>query len=201
MRFFDFLFPPRVDEALVRDISIDEFFSHLAPKLVSQTHPETVALLPFSTSVVRAAVHEAKYHGSRHAFALLGAVLTEYLRDMDERAKSVVLVPIPLGKKRQKERGFNQVEEIAKHAARELGYKLDTSLLVRTRETTTQVSLPREERERNMRGAFEALHHASPTSTYVLIDDVLTTGATLQEAADTLSSSGATHIIPIALAH
>jgi len=52
-----------------------------------------------------------------------------------------------------------------------------------------------------MRGAFRATRHASPTSTYILVDDVLTTGATLQAAIDALKESGAENIIPLALAH
>jgi predicted amidophosphoribosyltransferase len=52
-----------------------------------------------------------------------------------------------------------------------------------------------------MRGAFGAAHPADPTSTYLIIDDVLTTGATLQAAIDALKSAGATNIIPLALAH
>jgi predicted amidophosphoribosyltransferase len=52
-----------------------------------------------------------------------------------------------------------------------------------------------------MRGAFGATHSADPALTYILIDDVITTGATLQAAVDALTSAGASHIIPLALAH
>ena len=110
-------------------------------------------------------------------------------------------MPIPLGKERLKERGFNQAEEVAKRAVQELGIKIETELLVRTRETISQISLAREKREENMRGAFIATRRADPTYTYVIIDDVLTTGATLQSAIDALKDAGAEHIVPLALAH
>jgi ComF family protein len=201
MRFFDFLFPPRVDEALLRDVTTDEFLVLMAPRLVSQTRPDTVALLPFSHPTVRAAIHEAKYHGSEHAFKLLGATLAEYIRDMDEMSQNFLLVPVPLGARRSKERGFNQITEVATRTVKELKIPIDTTLLVRTRETVSQVSLPRHKREENMRGAFGATRPANLTCTYLLVDDVLTTGATLQAAIDALRDAGATHIIPLALAH
>lgn len=213
-RWLDFLFPPRVDEIALRDISTDDFLARVAPKLVTITRPGTVMLLSFSDPLVRAAIHEAKYRGSERAFSLLALVLAEYLRDCDDvhvtrsdlkpessRSDLVTLVPVPLGKARRKERGFNQVEEVTRRAIKELNMTVDANLLERTRETTSQVSLARNKREENMRGAFKATRRADPANTYVIIDDVITTGVTLQSAIDALKEAGAEHIIPLALAH
>ncbi|MFA6414763.1 MAG: hypothetical protein WC217_00635 [Candidatus Paceibacterota bacterium] len=203
LRIFDFLFPPRVDEVTLRGVSTDDFLALVVPRLIVETRPETVGLLPFSHASVRSAIHEAKYHGSEHAFNLLGAALGEYLADIDEGfTKSFIVVPVPLGRERRKERGFNQVEEIAKRAAKLLGgASVDTALLVRTRETASQVSLPREARGENMRGAFRTMRPADPVCTYIVLDDVITTGATLGAAIASLKEAGATHIVPLALAH
>ena len=208
---FDVLFPPRIDEKVIRHTSDEDFMALLASRLAGVTRPGTVVLLPFSDTRVRSAIHEAKYHGSTRAFKLLGSALAEYLRDVDDlritrsnlvaRFDLVMLVPVPLGKKRQKERGYNQVEEIVKRVSKELGIPTHTTLLVRTRETSSQVSLSREKREANMRHAFATTHVADPAYTYIVIDDVLTTGATLQAAIDALRAAGAEHIIPLALAH
>ena len=110
-------------------------------------------------------------------------------------------MPVPLGRARRKERGFNQVEEIAKGAVAELGLAIDATLLERTRETVSQVSLPREKREENMRTAFRAVRRADPAHIYIVIVDVITTGATRQAAVDALKDAGAEHIVPLALAH
>ncbi|MFZ3043495.1 MAG: phosphoribosyltransferase family protein [Minisyncoccia bacterium] len=203
-RWLDFLFPPRVDEEAIREVSADDFLSLMNVQLIATTTPNTVVLLPFTKMRVRAAIHEAKYRGNGHAFELLAITLAEYLRDADDVGRTtshIRIVPVPLGEMRQKERGFNQVEEIVRGAAKELGYVVDSVLLVRTRETASQVSLPRSARKENMRGAFGAAHPADSAYTYIVVDDVITTGATLQAAIEALQEAGATHIIPLALAH
>ncbi len=197
--WLDFLFPPRADEVVLRDVSIDTFLALMSPRLVLTTRPETVALLPFHNTSVRSAIHEAKYHNNEFSFELLASALSEYLRD-DGFTKPII-VPIPLGKIRRHERGFNQVEEIIQRASEGLDVEINTRLLERTRETASQISLPRHEREKNMHEAFEAMRPADPSRTYIIVDDVITTGATLQAAIEALKESGAKHIVPLALAH
>lgn len=207
LSIFNILFPRREDEKILEGISYDDFLSLVEPELISATRPSTVVLLPFKNPNVRGAIHEAKYHGSERAFKMLSLVLAEYLRDIDDVGRRTsYIVPIPLGKARRKERGFNQIEEVVRKALRTIGkeepmFALEPDLLIRVRETASQVSLPREERRENMRGAFGTTHRVDPTHTYIVIDDVTTTGATLHAAIDALQAAGALHIIPLALAH
>lgn len=201
MHFLDWLFPPRDDEHVLRDIPLPEFLALLAPQPLPMLAPEGTALLPFRTASVRAAIHEAKYHGSGRAVEYLGAALAEYLMDADAALRNPVLIPVPLGAGRRRERGFNQAEEIVKSAVRMFACETDVSFLLRARETHSQVSLPRHLRLENMRGAFRAARAADPTRTHIVIDDVVTTGATLQAAIDALREAGARHVVPLALAH
>jgi predicted amidophosphoribosyltransferase len=161
-RLIDLLFPPRDDERTLRALAPDTLAALVAPHAVDETRPRATALLPFHDPQVRAAVHEAKYHGSERALRLLATVLAAYLRTAGVEPTRTRLVPIPLGRARRKERGFNQAEEVARRAAEVLGLTVDTELLERTRETASQVSLPRRARLENMRGAFRAAHTPDP---------------------------------------
>lgn len=114
-----------------------------------------------------------------------------------------ILIPIPLNKWRQRWRGFNQAKILCEAMSKEL--ELDVvDALIRKKITKTQKDLKREARLKNVRDAFKVsvpdksyiLHHKS----YILVDDVTTTGATLQEAARTLKKSGAAKVICLTVA-
>ncbi|MEJ7686867.1 MAG: ComF family protein [Variovorax sp.] len=111
-----------------------------------------------------------------------------------------LVLPIPLAPARLRERGFNQAHELARRLAPR---KADATLLLRTRETTAQSGLTRAERLRNLRGAFavEPLRAAAVHERrIVLVDDVMTSGASLFAAAQVLRAAGASHITAIVLA-
>ena len=197
-RILDALLPLRDTARIVRDASIERVGALVEPSVVAEN---TIALLPYRHSLIRALVIEAKFNRSREAFSLLGTVLAEYLAARAEDTEalaptSVMLVPVPLGEARRRERGYNQVEEVARAA----GISFEP-LLRRTRETKPQTSLPRRERLRNMEGAFEVVGTIDPARTYIVIDDVTTTGATLAAAAAALRAAGAEGVSALALAH
>ncbi len=202
-RFLDILFPPRENEYAVRALSSDIVLSLMEPVLVSKTRPATTALLPFHHPQIRALIHEAKYRENKRARALLAEVLREYLNDPDIDAgyTDVRLIPIPLGIERLQERGYNQATEIAIEALKGTDVITLNNLLVRTRETPSQVSLQKNARIENMLGAFSTNQEISSAPLYILLDDVTTTGSTMQAGIDGLMLGGAKHILPIALAH
>jgi len=120
-------------------------------------------------------------------------------------------VPIPLAPKRLRERGYNQSEMLARALARQWRIPVLVDLLVRTRETPTQTTLTPETRLANVAGAFDVRRAAfdvlhgnaardTPHVTFVLVDDVFTTGATLAEAATALEKAGARKIHGITFA-
>ncbi len=111
-----------------------------------------------------------------------------------------LVLPMPLAPLRLRERGFNQALELARRLA---PHKTDATLLLRTRETPAQSGLTRAERLRNLRGAFalEPLRAAAVSGRHVLlVDDVMTSGASLFAAAQVLRSAGAAHIAGLVLA-
>lgn len=188
------LFPPRETERVVDETTKETFLTKYKPALYGAIS----ALLPYRDDIVRAVILEAKFHKNEKAIALLGEVLAKYLASNE----NLVLVPIPLGAKRRRERGYNQVEAVCQTALPYLknSVRLSTDILVRVRETAPQTKLSREARKENMNGAFVA-HGIDPGLSYVLIDDVLTTGATLGAGMDALLASGAKKVSVVALAH
>ena len=111
-----------------------------------------------------------------------------------------IVVPVPLSAERLRERGFNQSALLAQRLA---GAKVDTRTLLRLHATEVQSALPRAQRLRNLRGAFavEPLRAAALRGQrVVLVDDVMTTGATLEAAAMPLRHAGVTHITAVVLA-
>jgi ComF family protein len=194
----DILFPPTRDERVLRSVS-DDVFLHLA-----QVNEDggIVALLPYQDPTVKAALHLAKFHHHPRATRLLGLVLAHYLREHTP----LTIVPIPLSKKRFRERGYNQVLEILKVAKPETyGHTVLPHLLSKHRHTAPQTSLRRTERLQNLVDAFTcdqtfAQHHL-PNQHILIIDDVTTTGATLTAAKDTLLPYTPASITLLALAH
>ncbi len=104
-----------------------------------------------------------------------------------------LIVPMPLHPKRLAERGFNQALEIARGLARRLGRPIEPRGVLRVKDTPPQTRLPYEERTKNVRGAFLCKLDLSGASVGV-VDDVMTTGATLNELARALKRAGATRV-------
>lgn len=136
-------------------------------------------------------VQALKFRGELALAPLLGALLAAAL---PAGPRPALLVPVPLGAARLRERGFNQSLEIARALARSTGLRLAPGIAERLRDTPPQFDLPFEARARNVRGAFrcrEALEGAD----VAVLDDVMTTGATLSELAATLKRAGAARVV------
>ncbi len=118
-----------------------------------------------------------------------------------EAAGQIDLVTsLPLHPERHRERGFNQADRIARAVAARLGRPFRTDLLDRVRPTRAQASLRGDARLDNVRGAFRARRPVPPDVRVALVDDVLTTGATLESAASALLEAGALEVRGVALA-
>src|SRR5690606_12135120 len=102
-----------------------------------------------------------------------------------------LVIPVPLSRPRLRERGYNQALEIARHVARD---RLDFRTCVRVGDTAPQMQLPWAQRQRNIRGAF-ACRRLVTGASIAVVDDVMTTGATLEELARTLKGAGAARVV------
>jgi len=116
------------------------------------------------------------------------------------RDKRPLLVPVPLHWWRERRRGFNQSELIAKGLSGAIGLQVSTNSLTRKKNTRPQQELTRLERASNLTGAFEANVAAVEGKSIILVDDVCTTGATLIECAQVLRNVGAINVIALTLA-
>lgn len=110
------------------------------------------------------------------------------------RPAGSLIMPVPLSRQHLRERGFNQALEIARPLARTLGLPLDATSLIRPKETLPQSKLPWRARKGNVRNAFECNRDLTG-ETVIVIDDVMTTGATLDAVARTLKDHGAARVI------
>lgn len=133
-------------------------------------------------------LHALKYGDARY----MGKCLS-HLVEIPKEWEADALVPVPLSRQRQRSRGYNQSELIADGVSARTGIPVDTKLIIRVRDTGTQTALGARERLLNMRGAFEASPRAAGKS-LILIDDVVTTGATMRECARTLRLAGAARV-------
>jgi len=134
---------------------------------------------------LRAIVHALKYEGRRTLAGRLSSLMRD--RGADILAGAACVVPVPLHPSRRRERGFNQAADLARH----LGLPVRHALR-RVRATATQAALPAAQRHRNVRHAFAATRSARGLhgQIIVLVDDVCTTGATLDACAVVLKAAG-----------
>ena len=147
-------------------------------------------------------IHSLKYYGNTRIALPLGVLLAKAYQTSNLHAD--LIIPVPLHPERLKQRGYNQAHLLAQVCAQAVGVPLNVSILQRRKETQVQVHLHRYERHANVAGAFCC---QSPIATkslenrrIVIIDDVSTTGATLEACAAPLFAAGASEVWGLVLA-
>ena len=150
---------------------------------------------------LRDAIHALKFACQELMARPLGELMARCYATSGLPGKVDVAVPIPIHRSRLVERGFNQSAEIARVLCKRISLPLQTGALVKTRKTRDQVNLPEDQRFTNLEGAFAVPDpHPIAGKRVLIIDDVLTTGATANEAAKTLRSAGASAVYAYTLA-
>lgn len=158
----------------------------------------------FKDTRIKKIIHAIKYFHRKDLIVPLAKVLASEIEKRNTSASQCTrptLVPIPMPTMRKYIRGYNQAELIAIELSKQCNYPIDTTILIKSHITKRQATVKsRSERLRNPKGSFST--HTNVTNMHIiLVDDVITTGATLEEARKTLLRAGAKSVITATLAH
>jgi ComF family protein len=158
-----------------------------------------VAVLPYhENQLIGKIIENFKYHYIEELSGVMEVLIKQFIKNNREFFVGIEqILPVPLHPRRLAERGFNQAEIIARILASELSLSVVT-ILQRSLFTEQQARLSKVERHKNVEGAFVA--STSSSGRILLVDDVFTTGATMQECAKVLLESGAKEVIGFTLA-
>lgn len=158
---------------------------------------------------LREAIHALKYDRMHPAAKKLGALLADAIAQLlPDAPREMLVVPVPLHRTKHRQRGFNQARALAlramerlRHSHPEWKLRLAPSTLMRLRATETQAGLTPTQRRKNVRGAFKVSDPAAVRGQHILlVDDILTTGATARAAAQSLIRAGAASVYVATLA-
>ncbi|WP_294627087.1 ComF family protein [uncultured Bacteroides sp.] len=174
---------PRTDCHLQKDNRIEKLFWGKFP-----LERATSFFFYRKGSDFRQILYRLKYGGQKSIGTIMGRYMAAELQESGFFEDIDVILPVPLHKKKQRMRGYNQSEWIARGIAAVTGLPIDTASVVRRKNTETQTRKSSLERWENVRGIFELRHAESLSGKHILIvDDVLTTGATIGECASCLT--------------
>lgn len=205
-----FIFPKEADVSLIENMTEEEIIE--AIPLSNRTENDKYkALFQYQNKIARKAIWEIKYNDNRKITEKFSKLLYEYILEemSDEFAfgnfNTPIIVPIPKGKASLKERGFNQCELIVKEIMKfdkEKNFSYSFEALKKIKNTPHQSKQKnRANRLKNLTGCFWADENIVKDKCIILIDDVITTGATMNEASKTLHSAGAKKVVGFAIAH
>ncbi len=150
--------------------------------------------------VLRQVILLVKFQRHERLGRRLGEKLMDTLTEEEELLKSTRIVPVPLHRRRKRERGFNQAEILARGLTDRTGIPMDRDSLRRTRFTPPQTGLSPSARRANVRGAFDVRGTSLRGHIVLLVDDVMTTGATVNACARSLKQAGAKDVFVLTLA-
>jgi len=147
---------------------------------------------------VQKALHTLKYRKNLGIGYALAVQFAAFVLSLEWQLDAVI--PMPLGKLRSKQRGYNQVELVAKPVAYMIEVPYSNEILKKTRDTRSQVGLGVSQRLENVLGAYNADPNLAAGLTFLLVDDVATTGATVQAAAQALLDADAREVYTVTIA-
>jgi ComF family protein len=174
-----------------------ESHGRVCPACADKTSLDSlICICRYQDEIVQKAIHALKYQYASSLKEFFYKLFSEYFQKyhfFDD--KKYVIIPVPLHKKKQRQRGFNQSELLATELAKILKIKLIADNLTRVKHTESQMTLPGKARENNVKDAFAIKNPLEISGqSVILIDDVYTTGSTMNEAAKVLKKSKARQV-------
>jgi ComF family protein len=180
-------------------------------KAERETANNIYACYDYRDPIIKRAIWELKYHKRRHIGEKLGQLMyEEFIEDLSEiyqyqNGQSIYVIPVPISKDRLRGRGYNQAKILAKSFCNydKKSFKLENNLITKNKKTTPQAKISnRTRRLNNVKGIFKITNKEFVNGkTFIIIDDVTTTGATFLEITKILKGAGAKKILCFAVAH
>lgn len=213
-RILNAFFPPRCIACEKEDESFCSSCREKIPLLGNFDHAGIFSLWEYGNMNIRNALLALKYKNKRTiATDIVDSLYDALFEHLTEKsafddpltAEAYIVIPIPLSKQRFEKRGYNQSELLAKELCRKnpLSFILETTVLYKIKDTESQVSVrDREKRLQNIRGSFAIKNPEKIRGkTVLLVDDIITTGATIEEARRVLKKAGAKIVYGVTVAH
>ena len=151
--------------------------------------------------IIKTLVRDLKYHNKKRLAKIQAQIMFEYWQSIDIQENFLVL-PVPIHKLRKKERKYNHMDLVAKEFTKLSGYNFNTNFLLRTKDTQKQFNLSKKERIENIKNAFELDENQKidKNTKLLIIDDITSTGITLEEIIKLLKKNGYKNITCLTLA-
>lgn len=166
----------------------------------SNYYDDIICVCEYS-GIIKEALIRYKFFNKPSYYRTFAQLLYNKISEMTEWEKADIIVSVPLYRKKERQRGYNQSHLISKHLGKLLGIKVDGSLIIRTKNTDSQSLLNRVQRLQNVKDAFQVTDATAVYGKSILIlDDILTTGTTLNECCKVLKSSGARKVTAAVIA-
>lgn len=170
----------------------------LKDKLISDF---AAAFVFHDESEIQKLIHALKYDQKYLIGNFLGKNIASELQSKIKTWNADLIIPVPLHSLRKTDRGFNQAEEIAKGISKKLSIPHKSNIIKRNRYTETQTKLTLVERKKNIEDAFQLKHkNKVKDKNIIIVDDVITTGATISECASLLLEAGAKNVYALSVA-
>lgn len=196
----DYIFPPKDEELIIRNFDINWLILN-GERAKNTEFPFINAIYSYKNHIIKELIWQIKYKKNTHAIKCAAYSLYNELND---KYNNALLIPIPISKSRRKERGYNQCELLINgiiNFDKENKFSKDFDLLIREKDIEKQTHKNREERISNTKHIFTVQKDIDPNTQIIIIDDVTTTGSTLNEARDELIRANYTKIKALTIAH